>query len=309
MSRILSMTGFATVQGQTTPENAKVTAFTLTLKGVNHRFLDLALRLPPYSDELEAPLRRMVKDVVHRGHVDLTLQIARSEASAAPELTLNQDLLAAYVAAFHQAAAQYAVTAEPDINGILRQPGVLRAEMTVSSNLEETAALHAEVLALLPALLDRFNEVRAEEGASLAAELRAAMLRLETLAKEVTALRGEVRTTYVERIRTRMAELLEGNIPEDRLLSEAALLAERSDIDEELVRLQTHIARFLALLDDGGELGKRLDFLLQELNREANTLLSKTSGATAGNGLRITELGLEMKLEIEKAREQVQNLE
>lgn len=309
MSRILSMTGFATVQGQTTPENAKVTAFTLTLKGVNHRFLDLALRLPPYSDELEAPLRRMVKDAVHRGHVDLTLQIARSEASAAPELTLNQDLLAAYVAAFHQAAAQYAVTAEPDINGILRQPGVLRAEMTVSSNLEETAALHAEVLALLPALLDRFNEVRAEEGASLAAELRAAMLRLETLAKEVTALRGEVRTTYVERIRTRMAELLEGNIPEDRLLSEAALLAERSDIDEELVRLQTHIARFLALLDDGGELGKRLDFLLQELNREANTLLSKTSGATAGNGLRITELGLEMKLEIEKAREQVQNLE
>jgi uncharacterized protein (TIGR00255 family) len=106
-----------------------------------------------------------------------------------------------------------------------------------------------------------------------------------------------------------MAELLEGNLPEDRLLSESALLAERSDIDEELVRLQTHVARFHTLLDAGGELGKRLDFLLQELNREANTLLSKTSGATAGNGLRITELGLEMKLEIEKAREQVQNLE
>jgi uncharacterized protein (TIGR00255 family) len=167
----------------------------------------------------------------------------------------------------------------------------------------------------MPSLLERFNEVRAQEGDSLAAELRAALHRLEALAAEVTALRHDVRATYIERIRSRMAELLQSatgpgsTIGEDRLLAEAALLAERSDIDEELVRLQTHVARFFTLLDEGGELGKRLDFLLQELNREANTLLSKTSGATTGNGLRITELGLEMKLEIEKAREQVQNLE
>jgi uncharacterized protein (TIGR00255 family) len=119
-----------------------------------------------------------------------------------------------------------------------------------------------------------------------------------------------VRNSYIERIHARMSELLkDADIPKDRLLAEAALLAERSDIDEELVRLQTHIARFLILLEDGGELGKRLDFLLQELGREANTLLSKTSGGISGNGLRITELGLEMKLQIEKVREQVQNLE
>jgi uncharacterized protein (TIGR00255 family) len=98
-------------------------------------------------------------------------------------------------------------------------------------------------------------------------------------------------------------------VTEERLLAEAAVLAEKSDIEEEIVRLRTHVDRFVAMLDEGGELGKRLDFLLQELNREANTMLSKTSGAAGENSLRITELGLEIKAEIEKAREQVQNLE
>jgi uncharacterized protein (TIGR00255 family) len=111
----------------------------------------------------------------------------------------------------------------------------------------------------------------------------------------------------MEKVRSRMQELIE-NADEDRVLQEAAILAERSDIQEELVRLNTHIDHFRKLLDHGGEVGKKLDFLLQELNREANTLLSKTSGV-AGEGLRITELGLLMKSEIEKCREQVQNLE
>jgi uncharacterized protein (TIGR00255 family) len=107
-----------------------------------------------------------------------------------------------------------------------------------------------------------------------------------------------------------LVELTEGvPVSEERLLTEAAVLAEKSDIEEEIVRLRTHADRFVAMLEEGGELGKRLDFLLQELNREANTMLSKTSGATGENSLRITELGLEMKAEIEKCREQVQNLE
>ncbi len=302
MNAVYSMTGFASAQGATAQE----LGFTLTLKSVNHRFLDLSLRLPANCDELEASVRRMVKDAVRRGHVDLTLQIARSETSS--QIQLNHELLAAHVLAFRQAAEQYGVAAEPDLNAILRHPGVLRAESVVVVG--DPAELQAAVLELLPMMLGRLNEVRAGEGASLVRELRKAMLRLEGLTGEVTALRADVRATYVERIRSRMAELLEGtSIGEDRMLAEAAILAERSDIDEELVRLQTHIARFLTLLEEGGELGKRLDFLLQELNREANTLLSKTSGATAGNGLRITELGLEMKLQIEKAREQVQNLE
>jgi uncharacterized protein (TIGR00255 family) len=308
MSNVYSMTGFATAQAQAQAKTQTDDGlgFTLTLKSVNHRFLDLSLRLPSGCDELEMALRRVLKESLRRGHIDVTLQILRGSETSS-QLHLNEDLLAAHVAAFRQAAAQYGVAAEPDLNAILRHPGVLRAEAVASP--ESPSTLREAVLALLPDLIERLNEVRAQEGASLVAELRAAMLRLEGLTAEVTIFRADIRATYIERIRSRMEELLGASIAEDRLLAEAALLAERSDIDEELVRLQTHVARFLILLDEGGELGKRLDFLLQELNREANTLLSKTSGATGGNGLRITELGLEMKLEIEKAREQVQNLE
>lgn len=305
MSAIYSMTGFASTQGQTASPAGDGVSFTLTLKSVNHRFLDLNLRLPVNCEELEVQIRRVLKETLRRGHIDVSLQVVREASS---QIQLNDELLAAYVGAFRQAAARYSVNSEPDLNAILRLPGVMRAE--TGAAVEDMAGFQAEVLAQLPPLLARLNEVREQEGRSLADELRAAMLRLEALALEAAGLRGNIRDIYAERLRARMAELLEGaGITEERLLAEAAIQAERSDIDEELVRLQTHVARFLALLEGGGELGKRLDFLLQELNREANTLLSKTSGATAGNGLRITELGLEMKLEIEKAREQVQNLE
>jgi len=142
------------------------------------------------------------------------------------------------------------------------------------------------------------------------AELRASMLRLRAFAEEMSGLRNGVREAQFERLRSRLIELTEGvPVSEERLLTEAAVLAEKSDIEEEIVRLRTHVDRFVAMLEEGGELGKRLDFLLQELNREANTMLSKTSGAAGENSLRITELGLEMKAEIEKCREQVQNLE
>jgi len=123
-----------------------------------------------------------------------------------------------------------------------------------------------------------------------------------------STLRGAVSRAYLEKVQGRMKELIGGHADQDRILQEAALLAERSDIQEELVRMKNHIQHFLSHLDAGGEVGKKLDFLLQEMNREANTLLSKTTGV-AGEALRITELGLAMKSEIEQAKEQVQNLE
>jgi uncharacterized protein (TIGR00255 family) len=157
------------------------------------------------------------------------------------------------------------------------------------------------------------------EGAALAGELKASMMRLRGLAEEAATLRTGAREAHYERLRTRIGELLKadaeatgqamGAAQDYRMLAEAALLVERSDIEEELVRLRAHIESFVEMMDVGGELGKRLDFLLQELNREANTLLSKTTGGDPGIGLRLTTLGLEMKTEIERAREQVQNLE
>jgi uncharacterized protein (TIGR00255 family) len=150
--------------------------------------------------------------------------------------------------------------------------------------------------------------MREEEGRGIARELRDRMSHLQTAGKAVQQHRRSVLQNYSERLQSRLQELLGAAIDKERVLQEAALLVDRSDIQEEIVRLETHVQHFLGLLEEGGEVGKKLDFLLQEMNREANTLLSKTSGL-AGEALKITEAGLAMKAEIEKSREQVQNLE
>jgi uncharacterized protein (TIGR00255 family) len=310
IASLYSMTGYATQRVEPAPGEAETPAFTLTLKSVNHRFLDLQLRLALQSDPLDLQLRKLLKDNLRRGHVELTLQLDRRAAAPSTTLTFNDDLLASYLTAFRLAAIRHQLTAEPDLNELLRTPGMLTTQQSTAP--EETVAIEAAVLAALPALLAQFNDSRAQEGAALADSLRANMHRLLTLAAEASTLREGVREVTFDRLRVRIAELVEpapsGEL-ESRLLTEAALLADRSDIEEELVRLRTHAGRFLALLAEGGELGKRLDFLLQELNREANTLLSKTSGAASGSGLRLTDIGLEMKVEIERAKEQIQNLE
>jgi uncharacterized protein (TIGR00255 family) len=295
------MTGYASLCGSVKEQ----LGFTLTIKSVNHRFLDLQFRLPSSCDALEIQLRRMLKERLRRGHVDVTLQLERKSNI---QIQWNAPLLDAYVKSFREASALHGLTSEPDMNSILRLPGLMSAESSVSE--EALQGLDEAVLSLVDELVGKLNEGRAQEGAALAAELRASMSRLLTSANEVAELRSGVRDALFERLRARLAELMQGtSVSEERLLSEAAVLAEKSDVDEEIVRLRTHIEHFVGILDTGGEVGKRLDFLLQELNREANTMLSKTSGAAGGNSLRITELGLEMKAEIEKAREQVQNLE
>jgi len=311
---IYSMTGYATAQSAT--EDG--VAFTLTLKSVNHRFLDLNMRVPGDCDALEVALRRLIKERVKRGHADVTLHVERRVREQTQTVQLNHELLSAYVQAFHEAAKMQHFNADPDLHELLRMPGVLSSEMAAPMpDPGRGAALEAAVMALAPGLLEQLNQVRGVEGAALAGELRASMLRLRVLAEECATLRIGARDAHLERLRTRVGELLKadaaaenaGQVTDQRMLAEAALLVERSDIEEELVRLRAHIESFLEMLDGGGELGKRLDFLLQELNREANTMLSKTTGGDPGIGLRLTTLGLEMKTEIERAREQVQNLE
>ena len=301
MSDIYSMTGYAGVRGSV-KDNV---AFTLSMKSVNHRFLDLSFRLPSYCDGLEIQIRRILKERLRRGHVDVTLQFERRSSG---EIQLNANLLSAYMQAYREASEVNGLAYEPDLNAMLRIPGMMTADNSLGT--EELSEIEAAVLAQISPVIDKLNEVRAQEGASLAAELRASMLRLKKAGDEMAILRNGVREAQFERLRSRLIELTEGApVSEERLLTEAAVLAEKSDIEEEIVRLRTHVDRFVTMLEEGGELGKRLDFLLQELNREANTMLSKTSGASGENSLRITELGLEMKAEIEKSREQVQNLE
>jgi uncharacterized protein (TIGR00255 family) len=291
---IRSMTGFAQVKSHA----GESIAFSLSLKSVNHRFLDPQLRLPPDMDELEMKLRRVLKERLARGHVEVTLNVERR---AGEGFGFNRELVGGYVAAFRKAAAEFGAAGEPDLNAVFRLPGALG----------ETASLDGEfqsaVLAAMDQAIVKLNVMREHEGEGMEKEMRRRLGNLEQATEEVSRLRSAVTRAVMEKVQTKMQELLE-NFDQDRIVQEAAILAERSDIQEELVRLQTHIEHFRKLLEQGGEVGKKLDFLLQELNREANTLLSKTSGIT-GEGLRITELGLQMKSEIEKCREQVQNLE
>jgi uncharacterized protein (TIGR00255 family) len=296
---VFSMTGFARIAGRV----SETLGFSLSLKSVNHRFLDLHMRLPQGTEGIEIQLRRILKEKLRRGHVEVTLNLERSQKA---EAGYDHALVAAYVEAFRAAAAEHRLTAEPDLNSVFRLPGVLMAESRNSE--EELRGLEEGVLRESDALVAALETMRAQEGSVLANELRAGMSRLRELVDEAALLREKVQQAYVERLNQRMKAMLDGGFDQDRILQEAALIAERSDVEEEVTRLRTHIDHFTGLLDQGGEVGKKLDFLLQEMNREANTLLSKTSGV-AGNGTRITEAGLGMKSEIEKAREQVQNLE
>ena len=294
-----SMTGYARISGRV----SDALGFTLSLKSVNHRFLDLHMRMPGGTDALEMQLRRLLKEKLVRGHVEVTLSLDRSQKA---EAKYDAALVAGYITAFRSAAAEHGLTEQPDLNVIFRLPGVLTGDSRNSD--EEMAALEKAVLPEIVGLVEALNAMRGQEGAMLVTELHAGMNRLRALVDEAATLRENVQAAYFQRIEQRMSAMLSGTIDRDRLLQEAALLAEKSDVEEEVTRLRTHIDHFDGLLDGGGEVGKRLDFLLQEMNREANTLLSKTGGV-AGNGPRVTEVGLGMKSEIEKAREQVQNLE
>jgi uncharacterized protein (TIGR00255 family) len=314
-----SMTGFAQVKGELTsqtegsapPPFASVPlssatqgnshlGFALSLKSVNHRFLDLHFRLPSGSDSLEMQLRRLLKEKMARGHVEVTLSLERAGGET---LALNRPLVSAYIAAFRAASAEFSVAAEPDLNSVLRIPGALD-----SAKDPEDGALEAAVMARVGEALERLNQMREQEGRGIEQELRVRMAHLREAVKTVQFHRRTVLQSYVERLQSRLQELLGSSADRERILQEAALLVDRSDIQEEIVRLENHVQHFLGLLDEHGEVGKKLDFLLQEMNREANTLLSKTSGL-AGDALKITEAGLVMKAEIEKSREQVQNLE
>ncbi len=302
---IYSMTGFARSQVRVSLANGEQLSYTLTVKSVNHRFLDMQLRLPSGLDALEMELRKALKDALVRGHVDLTLQVDRSSQQTAG---YNRDLVNGYLAAFSAAREEHGLTGQqPDLNAILRLPSALQNENRTSGD-EDQAALVESVQREIVPLLEELKTMRAREGETLVSTLNGTLDRLAESTEGVAALRSGVEERYQARLTERLLAATGPEFNRQRLLEEVAVMVERSDIAEELERMTTHIGHFRELLATGGEIGKKLDFLLQEMNREANTLLSKTGGA-GGKGTRITELGLAMKSEIEKAREQIQNVE
>jgi uncharacterized protein (TIGR00255 family) len=297
---IYSMTGFACSQVRVHDQ----LSYTLSVKSVNHRFLDVQLRLPSGLDALEMELRKALKDNLIRGHVDLTLAVDRNSQQKGG---YNRELVSNYLAAFAAAREEHGLGGQPDLNTILHLPGALQNENRLNGD-EDQAALAESVRREIGPLLEELKIMRAREGEALEAILQGTLDRLAEATDGVAALRPEVEERYQDRLTQRLEAATGEEFNRQRLLEEVAVLVERSDIAEELTRMTTHIGHFRELLAAGGEVGKKLDFLLQEMNREANTLLSKTGGI-GGKGTRITELGLAMKSEIEKAREQIQNVE
>ena len=291
---IRSMTGFAQVKGQIGPE----LAFTLSLKSVNHRFLDVHFRLPADSDGLEMKLRRLLKEKLARGHIELSLNLDRGSGEG---FALNKQLVGGYIQAFRAAAAEFGLATEPDLNVVLRIPGALESGALPANALEEVVAARAEELCRN---LTRCGKRKAAASSANCASAWKLCVRRRRAWRGIATLRCKViPTSFAPACRNWWsAGGFSGSF------KKPLLLVNRSDIQEELVRLDTHVNHFLGLLSENGEIGKKLDFLLQEMNREANTLLSKTSGL-AGEALNITQMGLAIKSELEKAREQVQNIE
>jgi uncharacterized protein (TIGR00255 family) len=295
---VRSMTGFARVQKTTEQGDISV-----SLKSVNHRGLDLHFHLSAELDSLEHVMRAALKRAVLRGHVDVRCSVMRPANGAS--LSLNLPLFRSYLAAFRKAAAEEGIDAQPDLNRILLLPGILGA----SEQWAPDTTAEKAILAAIEEAVDALNQFRAREGAELAAFIREQNATIRTGGEEMQRIRAGAVPAFQKRLVEKLQELL-GNtmIDPQRLAQEAALLADRGDIGEEISRLQIHSRQLDEILDSGGEVGKRLDFLLQELNRETNTILSKTSGL-GDLGLRITELALASKAATEKIREQALNLE
>jgi uncharacterized protein (TIGR00255 family) len=291
------MTGFARADGE-----ADGISWAWELKSVNGKSLDLRLRLPPGFDALEPQLRASLAKRVRRGNVSANLTFHRT---APPAIRVNRDMLGRYVALANELATE--IKAEPPrLDGLIGLRGVIE---TVEDEPDTViAARQAAVADGWAAALDRLCGARSEEGARLAAILHEQLVELSSLVAAASASAAAQPEAIRARLETLLAELVGlgpnlPKVPEDRVAQEVAMLVSRSDIREELDRLRAHLAQATELLGRGDAVGRQLDFLCQELNREANTLCSKSSD------IELTRIGLALKVAVEQFREQVQNLE
>jgi uncharacterized protein (TIGR00255 family) len=296
---IRSMTGFARV--------SRVIAageLTLSIKSVNHRGLDIHFHAPAEFDAVEPALRSALRKRLARGHVQVQVYLKRapeSEGAAA----FNEPLLRSWLQAFRAASEHFGLDGKPDLNQALRVPGIIEARSS-----DPAAAVHeSEAVEAMEAALAELDQFRLREGAAIETDLRGRTATLRDITLKMEQIRNRALPFFQQRLRDKLSELLGGAfIDPSRLAQEAALIAERSDVSEELVRLRAHSEQLDALLESSSEAGKKLDFLLQEMNRETNTILSKTTGL-GEPGLAMTDLGLAAKAEIDRIREQSLNIE
>lgn len=275
-------------------------SITVELKTVNNRFLDINMRLPAELQLLEPVVKKLISGRLARGRVEVNLQYDRSDAV---ELEINRPLIAGFLAAMQEMQTEFSLNGEPDINVIARLPNVVNPKKQEPS--EEFLAAIEHVFAQA---IDDLEGMRSKEGEMLGTELSARIDDIEARLPAIEAESARVADEYSARLTKRVTELLartdsQLDIDQGRIAQEVAFLADRADISEEITRLKSHIEHFRSIVTDERDVGKRLDFLTQEFNREANTIASKT------NNMVVKENALAIKSEIEKIREQVQNVE
>ena len=290
-----SMTGFG--RGSVTGDNFNVA---VEIKTVNNRYLDIHLRLNQELSPLEMSIRKIISGRLSRGRVDLNINFERTGATS---YEINKPLIAGYVNAMREIQKQFDLAGDIDVNSVARVPGALTPARD-GINEANIAGLERA----LDEALDDLERMRESEGAALAEEMRVRVAKIEAEVPVIRAAAAGLVDAYRQRLQKRIGELIARGgqsieLDAGRLAQEVSYLADRSDISEELARLRSHLEQFRAALDADSEVGKRLDFLLQELNREANTVLAKSTEVS------IKDAALVIKAEVEKLREQVQNVE
>ena len=291
---IKSMTGY----GGAKDEVGKIIV-SAELKSVNNRHLDTAVRLPKSCLFAEEAVRAAVKDSISRGKVDVFINVDTSQADEVT-IRINEPLAEAYVRAAHAVFDKYGVTNDMTASTLLRMPEVLSTEREDS----DRDAVQEAIVTVLNRALAQFDEMRAREGDKLRTDILDKLDAIEGMVSEVETRSPQTVREYREKLLARMKEVLgEAGIDEARILQEAAVYADKVAVDEETVRLRSHIAQFRLMLEGGSPVGRQLDFLVQEMNREINTTGSKCADSEIANTV------IAMKAELEKIREQIQNIE
>ena len=290
---IKSMTGFG--QGRTEGDDFRIR---VDIRSVNNRALDVHTRLPQELSSLEVTLKKQVQAAVKRGRVDVNISVEQLKPAT---FEINRPLVSGYLTALAELKREFGLEGDPSLELIAKLPGALQVSQD-SDSLDEK--LVAGAIAALSQALVSLTEMRVVEGQGLAAELSS---RLDNIERQMPVIENEAArlpAVYREKLMKRLQEVAAGaQVDETRIAQEAVMLADRSDISEEIARLKSHISQMRDLVHSTEEAGKRLDFILQEMNREANTILSKS------NDLAISDAAIVIKTEVEKLREQGQNVE
>ena len=291
---IKSMTGYGraveTVNGR---------EYTVELRSVNNRYLDCSVRLPRMLSFAEDAVKQAVKAVVSRGKVDVFISL-RSEAEEDVTVKLNGAVLQGYLDAMRQMVTEYGVRDDISVSTVSRLPDVFSVEKKEA----DEDQLRQDLLQVVNMALENYNAMRETEGAALDADLRNRRQTILSLVEQVEQGNAQTVVDYRARLEKKLREVLENTaIDESRILTEAAIFADKVAVDEETVRLRSHLDQMVSMLDGGGAIGRKLDFLLQEMNREANTTGSKCTV------VRLAKIVVDIKAELEKIREQTQNIE